>query len=139
MTSAPALADFAGRWRVVRAIEDRLSAQSATFEGLAVFAEADRGLSYSEEGILTLGDGPAVTATRTYLWQAAGDRIAVLFPDGRPFHDFDPAAPGAVHHCAPDTYRVRYDFSRWPDWQAEWTVAGPRKDYTSVSRYARAE
>jgi hypothetical protein len=62
----------------------------------------------------------------------------VLFADGRPFHAFDPGAarPEAAHDCPPDLYRVRYDFSDWPDWQAAWEVRGPRKDYRMVSRYA---
>ena len=47
--------------------------------------------------------------------------------------------PGDVHACDPDTYRVRYDFRRWPRWQAEWRVTGPRKDYGMLSRFRRAE
>ena len=77
-------------------------------------------------------------ATRRYLWKDGGaGTIDVLFDDGRLFHRFDAEdeAPAAEHACPPDTYRVRYDFRRWPRWQAEWRVTGPRKDYGILSRY----
>ena len=80
-------------------------------------------------------------ATRRYLWRAGGaGAIDVLFEDGRFFHSFDPDAPtpAAPHDCPPDTYRVRYDFTGWPEWQAEWRVTGPDKDYTMLSRFRPA-
>jgi hypothetical protein len=95
-------------------------------------------LRYRETGELRLGDGPSFVAERAYLWRQDGRRIAVDFPDGRPFHDFDPAKPAAHHLCIADDYAVRYDFGMWPAWQAAWTVTGPRKDCTMVSRYSRA-
>ncbi|MCV2865348.1 DUF6314 family protein [Albidovulum sediminicola] len=131
------LADFAGRWRIERDILDQRAGQQGRFEGTATFSPEGAGLRYAEEGSLTLGAGAPVRAVRDYLWAEAGGRIAVAFADGRPFHDFAPDDPGATHFCAPDHYEVRYDFSRWPDWTAEWTVRGPRKDYTMVSRYSR--
>ncbi len=99
------------------------------------------GLAYSEAGLLKVADRPPLSATRHYRWRTNGPLIAVEFVDGRPFHEFDPAKdhPTASHDCAPDLYRVRYDFTRWPDWQVTWDVRGPRKDYTSVSRYSRKE
>ena len=39
--------------------------------------------------------------------------------------------------CIRDSlYRVRYDFSDWPDWRTIWHVTGPRKAYEMVSHYA---
>lgn len=131
------LADFAGLWRLEREIDDRLTGAPGRFTGRAEFRPVDGGLAYREEGELTLGVAPGVLAVRTYLWREEGGLIRVDHGDGRPFHSFDPAAPEARHWCAPDDYRVRYDFSRWPDWQAEWEVRGPRKDYRMRSRYAR--
>ncbi len=92
---------------------------------------------YSETGQLSYGGGQPLVATRQYLWRSEAGRLVVHHSDGRAFHSFDPAAPEAHHICTPDDYRVRYDFSGWPDWQAEWTVSGPRKDYTMISRYSR--
>ena len=136
--SGPGLADFAGRWRIERAIDDRLSGIPGRFEGTAVFAPEGAFLRYREEGLLFPGAAPPMAAERQYLWSEAGGRIRVAFADGSPFHDFAPADPAATHFCAPDRYAVRYDFSRWPGWTAEWTVSGPRKDYTMISRYQRA-
>ncbi|SPH17595.1 hypothetical protein DEA8626_01118 [Defluviimonas aquaemixtae] len=107
------------------------------FEGRAVFRPAPVGLHYHEEGHLKLGPGPEMKAVRDYLWREADGRIAVDYGDGQPFHDFDPVEPEARHRCAPDEYRVRYDFSGWPNWSAVWVVSGPRKDYTMISRYSR--
>jgi hypothetical protein len=132
----PKLRDFEGRWRIARTIEDRLGGEGR-FDGEAVFAAQGAVLHYRETGELRLGDGPGFQAERSYLWRQAGGRIAVDFADGRAFHEFDPAAPDARHLCIADDYAVRYDFAGWPDWRAEWTVQGPRKDYTMVSRYRR--
>ena len=132
----PDLPDFLGTWRVERTIEDRLG-PPGQFEGFAQFAPDGDGLRYREEGTLTLGDGPALSAHRDYLWRADVQGIAVLFPDGRPFHRFMPEghAPGTDHPCGADLYRVLYDLSAWPRWTAEWTVRGPLKDYTMLSAY----
>ncbi len=139
MSFVPQLYDFAGKWTIGRLIEDRLSGQDGRFEGRAVFRPDGGALAYREEGRLALGTRPAMVATRDYLWREEAGRIVVAYGDGRPFHDFDPARPEARHACPPDDYRVRYDFSRWPDWVAVWTVSGPRKDYTMTSRYSRGE
>lgn len=95
---------------------------------------------YHEAGHLILGDAPPLRAERRYLWRQEGAEIAVFFADGRPFHDIDPdAGPDTEvqHLCGADLYSVRYDFARWPDWQARWTVRGPAKDYTMTTDYAR--
>jgi len=132
------LEDFAGRWRIERLIDDRLGGVAGHFSGVAEFRPTAAGLAYREEGQLRLGTGPEVLAVRDYLWREEAGRIVVEHGDGRPFHAFDPAAPEARHWCDPDDYRVRYDFARWPEWQAEWRVRGPRKDYTMRSTYRRA-
>lgn len=133
------IADFEGRWQVRRVISDHLAGQSGAFTGTATLSPRGDGLwDWLESGVIALGGSRPMSAARRYLWRAEGDRIAVLFEDGRPFHDFAPdGAPEAAHWCAPDDYRVRYDFSDWPDWQAEWVVKGPRKDYRMLSRHRR--
>ncbi|CAN5682677.1 hypothetical protein BH23PSE1_BH23PSE1_03090 [soil metagenome] len=87
------------------------------------------------------GSQAALTATRDYLFRDGGaGTIEVRFADGRLFHRFDPGEdiPRALHDCPPDRYCVRYDFSRWPRWRAEWRVEGPAKDYRIVSDYRAA-
>jgi hypothetical protein len=135
------LADFEGRWHVARLIEDALGPGSGTFRGTARFDPVPDGLAYAEEGWLLLASGATMAASRRYLWRRARGGIAVSFEDGRPFHCIDGASPRpeAVHDCSPDLYRVRYDFSAWPRWTAEWQVAGPRKGYRMVSRYRRLD
>jgi hypothetical protein len=134
------LTDFTCAWRVQRTIEDRLG-PPGRFEGRAFLTPDGKGLRYREEGTLRLGDGATMTAHRDYLWRASGDRIEVLFADGRPFHSFVPCgqAPGTDHPCGRDLYRVTYDFTAWPHWTAEWVVTGPAKDYRMLSAYAPAE
>jgi len=116
--------------------------QSGGFRGTAVLQpEAVDVLRYAENGEMRFGNGPVMTATRAYLWRFEQGQVVVNFADGSDFHRFVPygASAGTDHPCGEDFYQVRYDFTCWPDWTAEWTVSGPRKDYTSVSRYTRAQ
>lgn len=133
------LAQFIGDWSLTRQIEDRASGQPARFDGQARFDPVPDGLHYVETGVLRVAD-QQLTATRHYRWRSDGPDIAVSFDDGRPFHRIALGQPTPTDHhdCAPDTYRVAYDFSAFPDWTATWTVTGPRKDYTAITRYLRA-
>ena len=133
-------ARFRGRWAIRRHILDLDSEWLGKFTGIAVFSPVEAGLHYREEGKLQFGGLTAVRAERVYVWTVlAADRVRVLFEDGTHFHDFDPGQPRpkASHFCDPDDYDVTYDFSRWPEWRAEWRVEGPRKDYRLVSIYTR--
>ena len=134
----PELADFQGLWRLDRVIRQADGAE-AVFAGSARFTPVAAGLAYDEAGQLVLSGQPPMQATRRYLWRAEGGRIAVDYADGKAFHDFDPQAAEARHFCDPDTYLVRYDFTGWPRWRAEWRVTGPRKDYLLISDYKREE
>jgi hypothetical protein len=130
---------MAGAWRLWREIDDRRAGQKARMEGEARFTPVAGGLLYAEVGWLLLPGQAPLRAERRYLWRAAPGGVAVAFGDGRPFHRFDWAeAPAARHLCGADVYDVVYRFGRWPAWEAEWTVSGPAKDYTMISRYARA-
>lgn len=132
------LDDFLGDYAVKRKITDHLTQTTTTFEGRATLSPRPGGARYAEQGHLILPSG-RFHAERTYLWQASGARIAVLFDDGRGFHDFDPVLGGqaAEHLCGADLYRGGYDFAHWPDWSVTWQAAGPRKDYLSVTWYSR--
>lgn len=132
------LADFARDWQIDREIEDRKAGETTTFQGtVRVIPEPDQ-LRWIEEGTLTNSAG-SFAGSRTYLWRAdpLSHGISLHFEDGRFFHTIHPVPkPSDAHDCPPDTYQVAYDFSDWPRWQANWTVTGPRKDYTMLSRYA---
>ncbi len=132
--------DFLGRWRLRREITDHRLRQTGDLEGDAVLSRATDGmLDYAEAGELRYGDGPPMEASRAYRWHFVAGAVEVFFSDGRPFHSFEPAGhvEGTDHPCGADLYRVRYDFTRWPNWIATWAVKGPRKDYTAVSTYAQ--
>jgi hypothetical protein len=121
-------------------IADHRGAVEGVFDGFAVIvAEGKAAATYAEEGLLRMGDGPQLTATRAYRWQFSEDAVAVFFVDGRPFHNFrlDAGEVAAEHLCGADLYRVRYDFAGWPFWTARWEVQGPRKDYAMESQYRR--
>jgi hypothetical protein len=134
----PELQEFARAWKLTRRIVDALSGQTGHFVGTAEFrADAD-GLVYHEAGEMRLGSGPALWAERSYLWRQGARGIEVYFDDGRFFHRIEPQpCPEADHWCDPDSYRVAYDFSGWPNWSARWTVVGPRKNYEMISDYRR--
>ena len=132
--------DFLGTWALSRRIDDRLTGQIGVFEGMARFTPTGPTEAiYDESGLLRLGDAPAMTAERRYLWRFEEDLVIVRHADGRDFFQFHPAGRGVevVHVCDPDTYRVTHDFMVWPRWQAIWSVTGPRKDYRMRSAFHR--
>ena len=130
------LAAFEGAWDLRRKIEDLLAGETGCLDGTARFTADDRGMIYRETGQLRMANRPEMQASRSYLWRQSGAGIAIFFEDGRPFHIID--GPEAEHLCGEDRYRVRYDFERWPCWQAVWDVSGPRKHYRMRSIYTRA-
>lgn len=134
----PRLSDFEGAWGVARHIRPNGAAEG-WFSGRCSFVREGAALAYREVGELHLEGHEPMKAERRYIWRRGGAGIAVDYADGRPFHSFDPADPVAEHVCPPDIYKVRYDFSNWPEWRAEWVVSGPRKDYTMHTVYTRVE
>lgn len=131
--------DFRGTWGMLRQITDRLGVMDGQLTGQAVFAGVAGRLRYDETGTLTLVSGAQMEATRCYEWVFDQNDVRVFFEDGTAFHSFclTGTAHGTPHLCGEDLYKVTYDFADWPVWTATWTVAGPRKDYTSVTRYTR--
>lgn len=129
---------FVGRWQLSRTITDALG-PDGRFEGEALFDWQGDGLIYTERGTLRYGTGQ-FQAERCYFWDSPQPGILRLrFADGRDFHQIELGqAATALHDCAPDIYRVAYDFADWPAWTSDWTVTGPRKDYTMHSRYTWA-
>ncbi|QPG06167.1 hypothetical protein IT774_02820 [Salinimonas marina] len=131
----PGLKDFAGAWRLNRTIVQR-NGETFVFEGAANFTWHEQRLKYKEVGLVMAPNGKKLPAERTYFWQAgSGGQIDVLFDDNRYFHSFSSLVPHAEHLCGKDDYKVDYVFRRWPIWESEWQVTGPRKDYAMRSRY----
>lgn len=123
-----------------RQITDAKYGQDGSLMGEAAFTASGQGLLYCETGTLTLKTSAKMQATRSYLWDADATGIIVRFDDEKPFHRFDltATAQGTSHLCGADWYNVTYDFAAWPAWSATWAVQGPRKDYTSITHYNRA-
>lgn len=130
------LSFFAGRWQMVRIIENVPEGVIGEFWGEAEFAPDGEGLSCQEAGVLRF-KGHDYHAERGSLWRFPTDgRVEVQYEDGRPFHDFIADEPEAVHQCGDDLYRVSYAFA--PDaWTSIWDVRGPAKDYIMTTRYLR--
>lgn len=140
------LDQFKGKWNLERTIQDRRGGVEGKLSGVATFTSTGTDeLTYVEEGELLYGEQPAMAAKRQYIWRALGGddtgKIAVHFEDGSPFHTIalDRSMPDDDHHCDPDYYYVSYDFTNWPEWQAEWKVLGPTKDYRMKSVYTPIE
>lgn len=135
------LTPFEGHWELSRRIEDHRAGETLEFAGEAVLRRDGAGLVYDESGRWTRAGWGGLVATRRFLWRAAGDdAIDMLYDDGRFFHRFAVGGAGAeaAHDCAPDRYEVRYAFALPSEWQAEWRVRGPAKDYLSKTTYRRA-
>ncbi|MGF1503446.1 MAG: DUF6314 family protein [Paracoccaceae bacterium] len=127
---------FAGRWHMVRIIENVTEGVIGEFWGEARFVSDGRGLACREAGVLRFR-GEDYHASRASLWRFPGDgRIEVQYDDGRPFHDFIIDDPQAVHDCGDDRYRVSYEFEDRA-WTSRWEVLGPGKDYIMTTRYRR--
>jgi hypothetical protein len=134
MPSDRSLGDFLGRWDITRKIVPS-QGPHADFSGQGVWRAATGGAAYRETGLLNVQGAAPMTAERGYFW---GDDLAVLFEDGRFFHQVPPGGGRATHFCDPDTYVVEYDFAGWPAFSVTYTVTGPRKDYVMHSHYTRA-
>jgi hypothetical protein len=137
-TATATQAFFAGRWQMVRIIENVPEGVIGEFWGEARFAPDGEGLTCREEGVLRFR-GQDYHAERQSLWRfPGGGRIEVRYSDGRPFHDFVLDDPQAVHDCGEDRYRVSYEFEEGGRaWISRWEVRGPAKDYIMTTRYRR--
>ncbi|MBB3995370.1 hypothetical protein GGR95_003025 [Sulfitobacter undariae] len=127
------LSDFAGHWRFTR---DVLHGDGSSMQvtGVAQFEWQGDDLAYLERGEMQLPSGPPLRTERRYLWQRG---MQVHFADGRFFHSVPPLGGKAAHWCAPDDYRVSYDFELWPLWRSVWQVHGPAKDYVMTTTFTR--
>ncbi len=129
------LDDFLGHWTITRRIQQDDGAEGR-FDGRAAWRLEGGGAIYTETGQFWLaGQGP-FHAERRYRW---GADLTVYFDDGRLFHVVPPAGGDVAHWCPPDQYDGSYDFRNWPLWEVAWRVHGPRKAYTSFTRYSPAE
>ena len=133
-----------GRWRLDRSIEGH-----AAMRGRATFAAAEEGrLHYREDGRLVLASGSEFDATREYIYAPRQHGFSVYFQEDPPrlFHDVVLVAGQggewlgeADHPCGEDHYRSFYRFLPDGSFVIRHVVTGPRKGYTMVTNYSRAE
>lgn len=133
---------FEGRWQLDRLVTNAVG-PDMTLTGWAEFRPHEGGLMLIESGTLQVAGQPSMQGEQRYIWRQEGAEIATFFADERPFFRFTPTVSptdhiAAAHWCSPDQYDVVMEFAHWPDWQATWTVKGPRKDYVMRSHYRRA-
>lgn len=129
------LDDFAGLWTVTRRIRQD-DGTGGRFEGRAEWCLDGAGADYVETGQFWLAEQGPFHAERRYRWTRD---LTVFFDDGRVFHSVPPEGGEVAHWCPPDQYAGRYDFGDGAAWQVRWRVTGPRKAYTSVTRYVRPD
>jgi hypothetical protein len=128
---------FAGRWQMMRIIENVTEGVIGEFWGEARFEDRPEGGLHCREGGVLRFRGADYIAERDSIWMFPGEgRIEVRYADGRPFHAFVIDDPEAVQHCGDDRYSVSYSFGE-DSWLSRWEVVGPRKDYSMTTRYRR--
>ena len=127
------LADFEGAWRFSREVR-HASGDIALVLGQAVFVPTPGGLLYEENGEMSINGGAPMLTSRIHLWSP---NLDVHFEDGRAFHAVPASGGQAEHWCAPDMYKVAYEFAQWPIWHSVWDVSGPNKAYTMETTYTR--
>jgi len=131
-----------GRWRVRRDVTDHRAAEHGIFVGTATFSphgETDaRTLHFEEDGQMQLGSHEG-RASRQLNYSVAGDRIAVMFSDGRHFIDLDlrDGTSHAVHVCNIDRYEITTVVKNPDLFEERWRVEGPEKDYQAVTTLER--
>jgi hypothetical protein len=127
---------------------ERTFSNGATMLGVAVFEPIEDGrLRYRESGMLSWHTGQAWRAQRTYLYSRLPAGFAVWFDEQPPrlFHEIvlasagDALASTATHLCVRDRYDTVYTFGSDGSFTIRHDVAGPAKDYASVTRFRRAE
>jgi hypothetical protein len=125
---------------------DRIVEQQATMAGVAEFQRlgAHR-LKYREEGEVRLADGRVFDGHREYVFERDPSGFLVYFAEEPPrlFHrialirEGDTLAASATHRCAADHYDTLYQFLLDGSFVIQHTVSGPRKAYTSRTRFMR--
>ncbi|MFJ9021299.1 DUF6314 family protein [Streptomyces sp. NPDC102259] len=136
-----ALAYLLGSWRVTRSVRDRASGAEGRFTGVTVFGALDEGgLLHEESGTFVwLGVPRPAERTLRFLPGSTPGTADVRFADDRPFHDLDLRTGRHIadHPCSADLYRGEFTVRDADHWRTVWRVAGPAKDLSLTTDYAR--
>jgi hypothetical protein len=125
----------AGDWTVRRTMIDFLAGATYNFTGNAVVT-AD---AFAERGVMQIG-AHSMPASRAYRLELREHSIGILRADGSDFIELERKATQIVHHrCGADVYAGRFWFRGPDEWAEAWRVKGPRKNYSSLSRFCRLD
>ncbi len=131
-----------GNWALSRVFGTDLG----TMSGTARFHEIEPNvLHYREDGRLQLATGYQGDAYREYNYVLEDEQIRVCFVEPgsfrRTLHILRLAESTVTatdtHHCGQDVYTGRYWFEAPDSFTIEMLVRGPRKDYSTYTRYTR--
>ncbi|MDA5635934.1 MULTISPECIES: DUF6314 family protein [Rhizobium/Agrobacterium group] len=125
--------EFFGVWAVQRTILDRMNVVKVEFAGTAVISR----YHFEEDGE-TFSGGMLLASRRKYALSFTYHGVDVAFHDLRAF-GFISRMPSQKldHRCGDDDYSGRLLFPNPESLIEVWRVRGPRKNYTSFSRYQR--
>ncbi len=135
------LSDFIGTWEFDREFDN-----GSKGTGIAVFVEQDSNmLEYIENGALILKDGQTLKSSIRYYYKIQPKEILVYFFENPSrlfqrveFEDMGKEIAGrATHYCGNDIYCSEYKFLENDTFQIIHKVHGPRKSYTSKTRFRR--
>lgn len=130
-----------GTWRLSRDISGSHIAHAT---GIAVFEKTTNPyeLTYSEDVVITLGDGKTLKGYQRYIYRLEDENKLNVYFDGgyRIFHSVECIDSEsrdefkASHYCQPDTYITSYLFGDSVFYIMH-RVSGPKKDYISRTTY----
>jgi len=142
---------MAGSWNLYRTITSP-KFQPMTGSGKAIFEKYQKdapSLLYKEELTLHL-PSESINASKDYIFRLIDNQISVFFNENPErffytlkFDDDHPTADrlfqqaGGEHLCGNDNYRASYSFFDDNTFELTYQVSGPKKDYTTITKYNR--
>lgn len=141
---------FCGDWTLDRKVVQGDGRVSAVAAGRASFSVTGPDeLLYHEEGHVTLQPGGRFSFFRSYRYRFAGEQLDVFFADGPDagalyqsyvFNErCDRLELLALHHCGADVYAGAYEFSGADRFCLRTSVRGPKKDFSVVTFFGKAD
>ncbi len=149
MISAFATVDgLVGRWQIDRDINDMKAGQLWQLQGQGTFTPScqPHQLFFEEELIFVADSHGKITAgtmraQQKYIWRKGKRGWEIFFADERFFvalNDSD-AEQDVTHYCGDDVYSGNFTFYTQDYFQVIWQVAGPTKNYRSVSHFRKVK
>lgn len=102
-------------------------------------------LEYIENGTLVVRDGKLLNASKKYIYMIFNEKLEIYFFENNKslfqtikFEKNNRSIHGTgFHKCGKDNYKSKYDFSLDGKFQIKHTVWGPKKNYTSITKFIK--